>query len=97
MVRHTLQQRLNSECVKTTGKRCGCLACEHCLAKQARVPDLSVQKQDRALGLILSRCGDASFDREMRQKRLDLRRTQITQMTLVKMNPKRLIQSTYAC
>ena len=31
-------------------------------------------------------CGDASFDRKMRQKRLDLGRAQITWMTLVKMN-----------
>ena len=47
---------------------------------------LAIKKQDGAFGLILRRCRDASFDRKMRQKRLDIGRAQITWMTLVKMN-----------
>ena len=36
--------------------------------------------------MILRRCGDLPFDREMRQKRLNLRGPQVTRVTLVKMH-----------
>ena len=39
-----------------------------------------------AFGLILRRCGDQPCDREMRQKRFNLRGPQVTRMTLVKMH-----------
>ena len=47
---------------------------------------LAIQKQDCAFGLILRRCGDLPFDREMRQKRLNLGGPKVTRMTLVKMH-----------
>lgn len=50
--------------------------------RQFDAEDLLVQEQDGTLCLVLRRCGDSANNREVGQKRLDLRRPQLDRVAL---------------